>query len=371
MLFILAVFLLARGGATSFPLVLIGHRGGGGGSDSPVPEHSCANYVIGAHAGSAILEPDVQITKDGQLIVIHDIRLSSTTDVESRAEFAGRRRDLVVKDEWGRETTIASDWFPQDFTLGELKTLWMRPRGDSEKQNSTCLEDKFRVQTFSEVLTLTQDLGRQLKRTLGVAPETKHPYHYRSAGLPMEESLIKELAAAGYLVKLAGGTYSTDGALKIKVNGEGGTVQGPALVLQSFEPSSLKEMRAMAVDAPLMLLEGGGGGKASSAPLSPEGLAASAEWMAPTRGSRDDLFRESLHGVSVSRKTLEQTPGLRQRSVGRSVGQREGGSWSWSWPWSCSTQSRLIFDDAPARKRRQSECGKAAADRLHLQRRRC
>ena len=167
----LALFFILCRGAASFPLVVIGHRGGGGGSDSPVPEHSCANYVIGAHAGSAILEPDVQITKDGSLVVIHDIRLSSTTDVESRAEFAGRRRDLVVKDEWGRETTIASDWFPQDFTLGELKTLWVRPRGDWEKQNSTsCLKDKFRVQTLSEVLALTQDLGRQLQRTLGVAP---------------------------------------------------------------------------------------------------------------------------------------------------------------------------------------------------------
>ena len=308
---------VARASPTSPSLVLIGHRGGGGGSDSPVPEHSCANYVLGAHAGSTILEPDVQSSQDGELVVLHDITLSSTTDVASRPEFADRRRDLVVKDEWGKGTTVDNDWFPQDFTLEELQTLWMRPRGGA-RQNSTCLARRFRIQTLEEVLGLVDELSAQLQRTLGVAPETKHAFHYRSAGLAMEVELVRLLAAAGYLTADAFGTFTTEGAAKrmdipFARSGQG-KGDGPALVLQSFEPSSLKEMRAIAVDAPLLLLEGGGGGGgAGGEALSAHGLAAAAEWMAPTRGSRDALFQSSLHGVSVSRKTLAATAGLRER----------------------------------------------------------
>jgi glycerophosphoryl diester phosphodiesterase len=47
------------------------------------------------------------------------------------------------------------------------------------------------------VLTLRARLSRELGRRIGVYPETKHPSYFRSAGLPLEEPLVRQLRAAG------------------------------------------------------------------------------------------------------------------------------------------------------------------------------
>jgi glycerophosphoryl diester phosphodiesterase len=53
------------------------------------------------------------------------------------------------------------------------------------------------VPTFAEVLALRERLSRELGRRIGVYPETKYPTYFRSAGLPLEEPLIRHLRSAG------------------------------------------------------------------------------------------------------------------------------------------------------------------------------
>ncbi|KOG86166.1 glycerophosphodiester phosphodiesterase, partial [Streptomyces varsoviensis] len=81
------------------PLV-IGHRG------SPVsaPENTLASVDAAARLGITWVENDVQRTKDGALVVLHDTTLSRTTDVEQR--YPNR-----------------SPWRVADFTLAEIERL--------------------------------------------------------------------------------------------------------------------------------------------------------------------------------------------------------------------------------------------------------
>jgi glycerophosphoryl diester phosphodiesterase len=141
--------------------------------------------------GADFIEPDLVSTRDHVLVARHEPEISGTTDVASRPEFAGRRTTKLLD---GMPTT---GWFTEDFTLAELKTLRAVERLPQVRQHNTLYNGPFEVPTFAEVLALRARLSRELGRRIGVYPETKHPTYYRSAGLPLEEPLVRQLRTAG------------------------------------------------------------------------------------------------------------------------------------------------------------------------------
>ena len=67
------------------PLV-IGHRGASG----YLPEHTLASYKKAIELGADFIEPDLVVTKDGELVARHEPNITATTDVSTRPEFASR-----------------------------------------------------------------------------------------------------------------------------------------------------------------------------------------------------------------------------------------------------------------------------------------
>ncbi|MGW6495151.1 glycerophosphodiester phosphodiesterase [Nonomuraea angiospora] len=189
-------------------VVVIGHRGAAGHR----PEHTQGGYELAVAMGADWIEPDLVPTKDHVLVVRHENEISGTTDVSLHPEFAARKTTKVVD---GRNVT---GWFTEDFTLAELKTLRAVERLPAIRQRNTVYNGYYQVLTFQEVLDLAKRLSRQYGRQVGVFPETKHPTYFRSIGLPLEESLIETVRRNG-------------------LNRPGGPV-----VVQSFEPSSLKRV---------------------------------------------------------------------------------------------------------------------------------
>jgi glycerophosphoryl diester phosphodiesterase len=100
------------------PLV-IAHRG----ASAYRAEHTLAAYLLAIGQGADYVEADLVVTKDRQLVARHEDQLSTTTDVARHPEFAGRRRTKVIGGE------RSTNWFAEDFTLAELKTLRARSRG--------------------------------------------------------------------------------------------------------------------------------------------------------------------------------------------------------------------------------------------------
>jgi glycerophosphoryl diester phosphodiesterase len=188
------------------PLV-IAHRGASGYR----PEHTIASYALAIEMGADFIEPDLVSTRDGVLVARHECALSGTTDVARRPEFGGRRTTRLLD---GVQTT---DWFSDDFTLQELKTLRARERLPHLRRSSAAYDGKFEIPTLQEII----DLVKRAPRPVGIYPETKHPLDFDERGLSLEEPLVAVLASNGYR-----------GA-------------GDAVIIQSFVAASLIELREM------------------------------------------------------------------------------------------------------------------------------
>lgn len=162
------------------PLV-IAHRGASG----HLPEHTLEAYALAIDQGADVIEPDLVFTKDGVLVARHDRYLSTTTDVASRPAFAARRR---ANDD--AEDTPREDWWTEDFTLAELKTLRARQPFPGRSKE---FDGLYEVPTFAEVLALVARMAKDAGRPVGVYPETKHPAFFAAIGMKIEAPLLKAL----------------------------------------------------------------------------------------------------------------------------------------------------------------------------------
>jgi glycerophosphoryl diester phosphodiesterase len=201
------------------PLV-IAHRGASG----YLPEHTLEAYQKAIDLGADAIEPDLISTKDGVLIASHYPNLALSTDVAGRPEFASRKRE-----NWPVDDEKQSGWFAHDFTLAELKTLGVVTIDPERPQQ---YNGKFKIATLQEVIDLVKDESKRLGRSIAIYPETKNPTYHRDLGLPLEDKLIGAIHSAGWNSKTA-----------------------PVFV-QSFEPGSLKEMRAKGLKVRMVQLIG-------------------------------------------------------------------------------------------------------------------
>ncbi len=196
--------------------IIVGHRGASGYR----PEHTLASYRLAIQLGADYIEPDLVSTKDGVLVARHENEIGGTTDVAEHPEFASRRTTKTID---GRSVT---GWFTEDFTLRELKTLRAKERLPAVRPGNTRYDGRFEIPTFTEVLRLARQESRNTGRTIGVAPETKHPTYFDSIGLSLEEPLVRELER-----------FDLD-RKRSKV------------LIQSFETANLRELDTL-IDAPI------------------------------------------------------------------------------------------------------------------------
>lgn len=147
--------------------LVIAHRG----ASAYAPEHTIAAYRLAIEHGSDFVEQDLQITKDGVLVCLHDETLERTTNVED--VFPDR---AVVHNGVRR-------WYVADFTLEEVRRLdagsWFGKHFQGE-----------RVPTFLEAIDI-------VKGRAGLYPETKAPETYARKGFSMEKLLISDLKKHG------------------------------------------------------------------------------------------------------------------------------------------------------------------------------
>ncbi|MCU4180365.1 glycerophosphodiester phosphodiesterase [Bosea sp. BH3] len=202
------------------PLV-VAHRGASG----YLPEHTLEGYKLAIEQGADFIEPDLVSTKDGVLIVRHEPMLSGTTDVAARPEFANRKITRKVD---GIDT---ADWFANDFTLAEIKTLKAKQAFADRDQSHN---GKYAIPTFQEVIDLAKAESARTGRTIGIYPETKHPTYHAALGLAFEDKLLDMLKAAGWTEKTS------------------------PVFIQSFETANLKYLRGKTQLRLVQLVDGDG-----------------------------------------------------------------------------------------------------------------
>ncbi|WP_417317507.1 glycerophosphodiester phosphodiesterase family protein [Emcibacter sp.] len=168
--------------------VIIAHRGASGYR----PEHTLASYSLAIEMGADYIEPDLVMTKDGVMVARHDRYLGTTTDVADHPEFANRKRE---DSRTGPDRHEGEEWFVEDFTLAEIKTLRARQVWDSRPNE---YDGKFEIPTFEEILSLVKKVKQETGKTVGIYPETKAPGYFKSIGLDFEEPLLAMLNQYGY-----------------------------------------------------------------------------------------------------------------------------------------------------------------------------
>ena len=90
---------------------VVAHRG----ASAYAPENTVPAFTRAAEQGATFVEIDLQRTRDGALVVLHDSTLERTTDVED--VFPDRARVVTVRGEARRQWPLA------DFTLDEIRRL--------------------------------------------------------------------------------------------------------------------------------------------------------------------------------------------------------------------------------------------------------
>lgn len=191
------------------PLV-IAHRGASG----YLPEHTLAAYELAVRMGADCIEPDLQLTRDGQLVAMHDATLERTTDVASR--FAQRN----------------GGWRVADFALEEIRQLAMQPQGTARLAHPgfrPSTAQPLRVPTLEEIVALARRLEAEGARPIGLYPELKH------GGPRAASHVLQVLSGAGY-------------------------VGSDRVFLQSFDVDTVRGLRrrqaALGLDYRLVLLSG-------------------------------------------------------------------------------------------------------------------
>jgi glycerophosphoryl diester phosphodiesterase len=170
----------ARQGAR-LPIV-IAHRG----ASEYRPEESKSAYELAIEMGADYIEPDIVTTKDHVLVARHDNWLNDTTDVANHPEFASLKTTKTI------DGVAHTDWFTEDFTYAQLRTLRLKERLPDLRPGSSAFDGIDPIASLDEVLRIAKD------HHVGVYPETKHPTYFRGIGLPLEDELLKDLAQYGF-----------------------------------------------------------------------------------------------------------------------------------------------------------------------------
>ena len=165
--------------------VVIAHRGASG----YLPEHTLPAKALAHGMGADFLEQDVVASRDGQLLVFHDLHLDELTDVAEC--FPGRARSDQLH-------------YCIDFSLAELQALRVterrRKNGSGARFPGRFPADtgSFRIHTLEEELDFIQGLNRSTGRRTGVYAEIKDPEWHGQHKFALGDRLIETMSAFGY-----------------------------------------------------------------------------------------------------------------------------------------------------------------------------
>jgi glycerophosphoryl diester phosphodiesterase len=184
--------------------LVIAHRG----ASAYLPEHSLAAYAYAYALGVDFIEPDLVMTKDNKIIIMHDPHIDTTTN---------------VKEVFPRRKRSDGRYYAIDFTLKELKRLHLNERVDSSGKSifPTRFPQKkssFLIPTLSEFIELIQGLNKSTGRNVGIIPELKTPEFHLKEGKDIAKVVLAELNRYGYQ-------------------------DGKSIYLQCFYPPTLKRIK--------------------------------------------------------------------------------------------------------------------------------
>jgi glycerophosphoryl diester phosphodiesterase len=167
--------------------LVIAHRGASG----YLPEHTLPAKAMAYAQGADYLEQDLVMTKDDELVVLHDHYLDTVTNVAT--VFPGRSR-------------ADGRWYAIDFTLNEIRQLSVVERFEMHDGVAVPVfadrfpmgKSSFHVHTFAEEIEMIQGLNVSTGKSVGIYPEIKSPAFHRGEGKDISSVVLGVLHQYGY-----------------------------------------------------------------------------------------------------------------------------------------------------------------------------
>jgi glycerophosphoryl diester phosphodiesterase len=168
-------------------VLVIAHRGASG----YLPEHTLAAKAMAYAQGADYLEQDLVMTKDDEIVVLHDHYLDTVTDVAKH--YPGRNR-------------ADGRYYAIDFTLNEIRQLSVVERFELKdgvavavfKDRFPLGKSSFHVHTFAEEIEMIQGLNVSTGKSVGIYPEIKSPAFHRDEGKDISSAVLGVLQQYGY-----------------------------------------------------------------------------------------------------------------------------------------------------------------------------
>lgn len=179
----------------------IGHRGASG----YAPEHTLAAYDLAIKLGADYIEQDLQLTRDGVLLVLHDATLDRTARPTAESEPGDCTGPVIEKTLEQIKTCEVGSWFNEEYP-------------QYAKDEYVGLE----IPTLEEVF-------ERYRKSVNYYIETKNP----GAAPGMEEELLRLMGEYG-LTKPAADRWQ--------------------VLIQSFSPASLQKIHTLDPSLPLIQL---------------------------------------------------------------------------------------------------------------------
>lgn len=158
--------------------LVFGHRGASGYR----PENTLEAFELAFQQGADAIECDLVPTSDGHLVFRHDNYLSTTTNIAEHPEFQDRKTP-------GLKNT---DWYTQDFTFAELKTLRAIERLPDLRPGSAKFDGQFEIPTLEELL------ASRFADNKTLILEIKQGLFFAANGIPVVAILKRALDESDY-----------------------------------------------------------------------------------------------------------------------------------------------------------------------------
>jgi glycerophosphoryl diester phosphodiesterase len=139
--------------------------------------------------GADFLEQDVVASRDGELVVLHDLWLDEISDVAVR--YPTRKR-------------ADEHFYVIDFDWAELETLRLTerkpvPLGAANQRNRFSVDlPIFRITRLADELQLIRELNALTRGSTGIYPEIKQPAFHRLHGVDLSRAVLELLDSLGY-----------------------------------------------------------------------------------------------------------------------------------------------------------------------------
>lgn len=163
----------------------IAHRGASG----YLPENTLVAVELAHRQGADWIECDVVLTKDDELLVLHDVELDLVTDVAMR--YPGRAR-------------ADGRYYALDFTMEEIRALRSRARLNYDLKGELYAErfptppEPQSLMTLPEWIEAIEKLNRESGRQAGLCVELKGPVYHAKAGRELARKAGECLDKYGY-----------------------------------------------------------------------------------------------------------------------------------------------------------------------------